>query len=529
MNFPHQPPLGFGKHGRPDASFFQQDAEDSAGNVLLDKWLGKLEQSNRITQSTGVLPAENWIGSNFYVDRPRDPISADVLPPGPVRLAEYQKRVLAEAFRRDGDGKLLYSTVLWSEPKKSGKTALAAAAGMYMADMSPAAHIYCLANDGKQSADRIFNAMSRCIILHQQQGGRFHDLSIVWSPPKIRMPNGTEIEAIPCDAEGEAGSEPLMTIWSEMWGYAAEYKQRLWTEMTIPPTLYGYAMRWVESYAGYEDESVTLWQLYDTGVNHGRQLWPDLPVFVNDAARQLTFWSEVPRQPWQSNEYYAAEALALTPNEFARIHRNQWVTSTSALFDDISTWDKCAEPKIAIPLKPGDMTPVVVALDASVSNDCSALYIVSRHPEDKWDADIRRVVERGWRVWYPKKGEKMDYSTTLEPAIRQVAEELNVYKFVYDPYQLHKLCTDLRVAGVGAFQEFNQMGRRLRADKQLYDMVINRQFIHSGSLEVRQHIMNAAAKAEGKSLRIIKKSTSRPVDLVITASMAADEMLRLNV
>lgn len=474
---------------------------------------------------------DDWLDENYLVDRPRNMQNAAILPAGNIQLADYQRKVLKEALSRNSDGKLNYSTIVWSEPKKSGKTAIAAGVALYMAEHSTASHIYCLANDGKQSKDRIFQAMARCMQLHQIHGGIYKTNKVVWNPPTIRFANGSKVEAIPCDAAGEAGAEPLMTVWSEMWGYAQQHKERLWSEMTIPPTLYGYAMRWIESYAGYEDESTILWNLYDAGVNQGRRHpgFPDLPVWINDRSRQLTFWSEEHRMPWQTQEYYDNEAVLLLPNEFLRIHKNQWVTSTTSLFDDIHYWDRCANPDIAKALLPGDNTPMVVAIDASVSGDCSAIIGVTRHPDDGWDDPVRRVVERYIGVWYPPKGGKLNYTYTLEPAIKKLADDYNIYKFVYDPYQLHKMCTDLRIDGVGAFQEFSQHGRRLAADKQLYDMIIHRQYIHSGAGVTRQHAMNTAAKTEGRHIRFIKKSGGRPIDLMVAASMCADEILRLNV
>lgn len=485
-----------------------------------------------IKEDIGPVSIDQWLEDNYYVDRPRDMTNAAILPPGPIRLADYQKRVIREAMRRDGDGKYIYSTVLWSEPKKSGKTAIAGGIALNIANRVPAARIYCLANDGKQSKDRIFDAISRNIKLHKRHGGLFENCrDPIYSPPMIRLPNEAIIEAIPCDAAGEAGGEPTLTVWSEMWGFQQKHKERLWTEMTIPPTLYGYAMRWVESYAGYEDESTTLRTLYNVGVEGGERHpdFPDLPVYVNHAAHQLSFWSEEPRMPWQTEDYYAAEALMLTPNEFSRIHRNQWVVAVTSLFQDDSFWNKCMDRKAARPLEDGDMTPMVVAIDAAVSGDCCAIVGVSRHPDDKWDAETRRVIERYVGVWYPPKGGKINYTYTIQPAIKMLAENYNVYAFVYDPYQLHKMCTDLRVEGVGNFQEFSQHGRRLAADKQFYDMVVHRQYIHSGHPVTLEHIRNTAQKPEGRHLRFIKKANNRPIDLTVAASMSVDECLRLNI
>jgi len=502
-----------------------------ASDLLLN-WADVLESqdTNVLGQDTSVDPVD-WLEENYYVDRPRDPVTADILPPGPIILADYQKRVIREALSRESNGLLKYSTILWSEPKKSGKTAIAAGIGMYMGGANSAIHIYCLANDGKQSADRIFTAMARCVDLHIIKSGPLANYHKIWSPPQLRLPNSTIIEAIPCDAAGEAGAEPFLTIWSEMWGYRQAAKERLWTEMTIPPTLYGYAMRWVESYAGYEDESLTLWNLYESGVENGERLWDDLPVYVNHRARQLTFWSEKHRQPWQTPEYYAAEAELLTPNEFNRIHNNRWVSTTTALFDDIILWDKCEDAQVAKLPPIGSDVPLVIGLDASVSGDCTALSVVRRHPEDDYDAQVRRVVICKVHVWKPPTGGQINYTFTLEPKLRYYCENYNVVKVVYDPYQLHKMCTDMRMEGLAPFQEFSQSGRRLKSDKQFFDMVVHRQLFHDGDETLRQHVQNSASTASvnGKStnMRIMKKIASKPVDATIASAMAIHECLRL--
>lgn len=521
--------------GMGDTAEFMS-AESFAGkkpsiiSQLANDWAAKL--SHRTDQDDyHLLTPDQWIAKHFLVDRPRDPITAAVFEPGPIIPADYQRRILRAALERDADGKFKYSTIVWSEPKKSGKTTLAAAVTLWMAQNTKSSHIYCLANDGKQSQDRIFRAMDSCIKLHQVHGGIFEGVKPIWAPPSFKLKNGTIVEAIPCDAAGEAGSEPLMTVWSELWGFRQEAKERLWTEMTIPPTLYGYALRWVESYAGYEDESTVLWNLYDTGVNKGSrhpQLM-DLPVYINGS--QFTFWSHEPRMPWQTPEYYADEARLMLPNEFERIHRNRWVSATSSLFDNMVTWDRCMDDNAAGPLPSGDATPMVLAVDAGVSGDACAIVGVTRHPEDSWDAAFRRVVVRHVSVYYPPTGGKINYSETIEPEIRLLCEMYNVFKVVYDPYQLHKMCTDLGTDGVAAFEEFDQTRRRSRSDKALYDMIIMRQLKHNGDPELRKHMQNCAVRSEGSSgtLRLTKKAAGRPIDLAVALSMATDEVLRLNV
>jgi len=452
-----------------------------------------------------------WAERHFYIEDRSHPETAQPLGPGPILLAEHQRRIIRAALERDGEGRFRWTTVVYSAPKKSGKTRIAAMVAAWLAQTAGRyAEIYCLANDGKQSADRVLAAVKKAN----------------WRDKMTRMdlPNGSFIEAIPVDPTGEAGANPTATFWSEMWGFRLTAKERLWSEFTIPPTRQGRAIRWVESYAGFVGESPVLEQLYDQGVNEGYRHpdFPDLPVYVNDRARLFCYWDHEARMPWQNREYYESEAALLTESEFQRIHRNQWVTSESEAIP-IQSWDRCKDPTLPPLIHPS--TPVILGADAGVSGDCTALVAVTRHPRNNEIVAIRNV-----RVWEPPTGGKMDYSTTIESSIREWCATHNVVCVTYDPYQLHKMATDLRKEGLTWFAEFSQGKDRLVADKQFYDLVMSRRIAHDGDPTMREHVQNAAAKAQTdmRHLRFVKKAPSLKIDALVAASMAAHLCLRLN-
>ena len=457
-----------------------------------------------------------WAERHFYIEDRSDPETAQPLGPGPIALADHQRRIVRAALERDGSGRFRWTTVVYSAPKKSGKTRIAAMVAAWLAQTSGQyAEVYCLANDGKQSADRVLAAIKKANDL----GG------LGWRDKMTRvdLPNGSFIEAIPVDPTGEAGANPTATFWSEMWGFRLTAKERLWSEFTIPPTRQGRAIRWVESYAGFTGESPVLEQLYEQGVKEGKPHpdLPGLPVYVNERARLFCYWDHEPRMAWQTPEYYEAEAALLTESEFRRIHRNEWVTSETEAIP-IENWDRCRDPQLP-PL--GPQAPVILGLDAAVSGDCTALVAVSRHPRNH-----QLVAVRGVQVWEPPTGGKMDYSATLEKAVRHWCQNYNVVCVTYDPYQLHKMATDLRKEGLGWFLEFSQGQQRLVADKQFYDLVMARKLAHDGNPTLRQHVQNAAAKIQGdaRHLRFVKKADRLKIDALVAASMAAFQCLRLN-
>src|SRR5262249_3078276 len=83
----------------------------------------------------------------------------------PLVLNPAQRAFLSRAFRRGQNGRLLFPELLFSAPKKSGKTATAAMAVLYAVLVLGGRHAegYCVANDWEQSQSRVFQAIRRII------------------------------------------------------------------------------------------------------------------------------------------------------------------------------------------------------------------------------------------------------------------------------------------------------------------------------------------------------------------------------
>lgn len=429
----------------------------------------------------------------------------------------YQKAVLREATRRGEDGKLVYSTVVWSDIKKSIKSCIAAAVGLWRGFALDWGSVIIVANDLKQADSRVGFYMRRAIELN----GKMKALSQIRNY-MISLPNRTNIESVSIDPTGEAGSNADMIIFSELWGAHQEAQKRMWTEMTLPPGKFGYSQRWVETYAGYSGESPLLEQLYETGHHQGRMLdlgIPGLEVFANDAARLLVMWNTVPRCSWQTPDYYAQEASILPANEFQRVHRNQWVTSLQT-FVPPEWWEACiASEKNPIP-RLEEREQMVFGIDAGVSSDCFAIVGVSRRND--------HVYVRYAKAWFPPPGGKINFAEP-EAEIRKLAEQYDVVEWAYDEYQLHDLSGRLSKEGIGWFRPFSQARERLVGDKNLQDLIREKRLVHNGDALLTEHIRNANAKLEGEKLRLVKRSELLKIDLAVALAMASAEAIRLNI
>ena len=181
---------------------------------------------------------------------------------------------------------------------------------------------------------------------------------------------------------------------------------------------------------------------------------------------------------------------------------------------------------------PGKNEPMVLAADAAVGrisgySDCFGLVGVTRHPDPKYSAN--QLFVRYVRKWQAKPGHKINFDEPRKE-IRKLCEEFSIVMLAYDRHQLHDMMTTLASENIVWTFDFAQAGRRLEADRQLQDLILEKRLWHDGNDELREHIDNADKKLtdDGRKLRIVKREDALKIDLAVCLSMASYECLRLN-
>ncbi len=396
------------------------------------------------------LDVVDWGEAKFYIPETRSPIrflihQAAVLRYALRRLTPDDSRIRQFPSLTVRQGYFPFRTVLWSTPKKRGKSTVAAVVGRYVAEtQSRFGEVYHCGHDLEQAKERSFKFISDSVRMTPgcvQRGGDWV-LPEQWIAQKTRqecVSSGTIIKAVSTDARGEAGANPDLTIWTELWTFIQSDDILFWQEMKPVPAKPD-SMRWVETYAGFENESTLLYELYERG-KAGTQLTagqlseatgapldafaetegdPDalVPVWVNEGAGLLMYWDSglaarrlLPHEdPEIAAAYYREEEQQNTPAEYRRHHLNEWVGAESD-FIPMPLWDICSEPWDAVaqtglpPFLPGDPTQAVLAADAATTGDCFGLLIVTRHPQRHDDVAVRAL-----RKWDPKEeGGIIDY------------------------------------------------------------------------------------------------------------------------
>ncbi|MGH2358946.1 MAG: hypothetical protein ACRDGM_00145 [bacterium] len=449
---------------------------------------------------------------------PRDPIAfiEDLVKRDelgrPFHLLPHQREILGLAFRFDQDGRLLYHTIIYSCPKKSGKTTLNALVVLWWAYTQEAPNeILILANDLEQAQGRVFKTVVGLV----QQNPELARCAEIQSRQVI-LTNGTTITAISSDYAGAAGSNHGLTSWDELWGYTSESSRRLWEELTPVPTRKN-SIRFITTYAGWENESDLLLDLYKRGVGvdehpqgQGERLHPDLPIYCNREARLFCYWDHEPRMPWQTADYYASQRINLRAGTFLRLHENRWASAAS-IFITPEMWDPCVDQSLSPPL-PTKEHPLFVGVDVGIKHDNAAVVAVWR--------DGAKLVLARHHIWKPSATEPLDLEATVEQYLRDLHDRYRVREILCDPFQFHRSITTLKAAGL-PIREFPQTTANTTLMGQtLFELLDGKNLRFYPAEDLRAQALNTVAVESSRGWRIAKEKASKKIDAIVALSMA---------
>ena len=432
----------------------------------------------------------------------------------PIKLTDLQQQILRHCFTTKSDGKMPYQTIVYSCPKKSGKSTLGALVALWWAlTQEPPNEIFIAANDLDQAQGRVYKAITNSI----RHNPHLRDVVTI-SNRKTSFSTGTVIEALPADFKGAAGSNHGLTIWDEAWAYTSEASRRLWDELTPVPTRNN-SVRLCVTYAGFPSESELLWQLHQRSMS-GTPV-PTLTHLDNGdgepACRStnglFSYWDHVGRMSWQTPEYLSAQKNSLRANAYLRLHENRW-TEGNESFINLDWWDNCINYDIT-PLLPNKEESIVIGVDASTKGDSSAVVAC------QYDADEGKVRICRHRVWQPSKAQPLNIDATIGDYIRQLKRDYNVISVHYDPYQMHDLATRLISEGLDMVEFPQSVSRLTQLGQNLYELIKHGNLITYPSDELRKHISHAVAIESSRGWRLAKTKRGHKIDLSIALGMAA--------
>lgn len=474
-----------------------------------------------------------WIDTKgFWVRDTWDEKKKKMKGMGKMHLFADQRRVLEEALAQDEEGNLKYETVLYSSIKKSGKTALGSAVGCWYAEEAQdGTEIYVIANtleagEGRLMRDIKYHFEQRMlegVYSDQHQNANYCKITQY----RIDFANGTFIQALGQSYKSVAGSRHSLTLWDELWGSTSELDRRVWDEMVPIPTVTN-SLRFISTYAGFENESDLLWEMYLRGVGtdeneqgRGKKIpgMEDLPCWEN--GKLFTYWNHDPIMPWQTPQYYEEQMASERPSAFLRLHMNQWVTSQESFLpvEWVDYASKAFEANAEIWVDhPFRYWPVTIAIDAGIKQDCTAMVVVG------YDSKRAKVGLVTHTIWTPNVGDQIDLDN-VEKRLLELYNKFTVASIVYDPTHLMQMMYRLKNIGLPVKPFEQTVNSMTSASQLLFDLFKNRNLEMYPLDDLRRHIQMAVAETTARGFRIVKNKVNKRhhIDGAIALAMACYE------
>jgi phage terminase large subunit-like protein len=420
-------------------------------------------------------------------------------------LYPEQERFFREALTLAPDGRLPYAELLFSGPKKAGKTAGAAMAMLYVIVCigGPYAEGYCVANDFEQASSRVFQAITRII-----QASPLLRHTAKFTNNKIEFQStGSTITAIASDYAGAAGANPTITCFDELWAYTSERSQRLWDEMVPVPTR-KVSVRLTATYASFEGKSNLLEGLYKRATA-GELIGPDL----YRAGGMLAYWTHTCLAPWQTAEWREQMREQLRPNAYLRLIENRWVSSEST-FVDMAWWDACVDAAQR-PVVADRNLAVWIGVDASVKRDSTEIVACT------FDAKLNKVVLVWHRIFQPSPNDPLDFEATIESTLIELNDRFDVREIRFDPYQLVAVAQRLRGNNLPMIEFPQSVPNLTESSTNLYELIKGHNLAVYTDAGIRLAVSRAIAMETSRGWRIAKEKQSHKIDVVVALAMAA--------
>jgi phage terminase large subunit-like protein len=421
------------------------------------------------------------------------------------QLTEAERVFLEHAFELTPNGRLKYPELIFSGPKKSGKTGFAAMILIFVvrAVGGRYAEGFCVANSADQASLRVFQAAARIVEASPMLAA---DARVTSNSITFGLTGGT-ISAIPSDYSTAAGANPTISVFDELWGYTSERDHRLWDEMVPPPTRQ-LACRLTVTYAGFEGESELLEGLYKRGIA-GQQIAPDLYA----AGGLLMYWSNSFSAPWQTEQWREQMREQLRPNAYLRLIENRWV-STESDFVDTAWWDGCVDPA-ARPNLGDRQLPVWVGVDASVKRDSTAIVVTA------YDRALKKVRLILHRIFQPTPDDPLDFEDTIENMVASLSRCFQLREVKYDPYQMQASAQRLLAQRIPMVEFPQTMGNLTEASSNLYELVKFGNLVLYPDAAMRLAVQRSVAIESPRGWRIAKEKASHKIDVIVALAQAA--------
>jgi len=439
----------------------------------------------------------------------------------PLVLRDWQKRLVEHLFAWDEDG-LRSRVSLVGMPRKSGKSALGSAIGLYSLILGPkGAEVYSVAAE-KEQARIVFQDAKRTV----EASPELSAITKLYRDA-IELPAFNSVyRVLSAESVTKEGLSPTTVIFDELhaqpdrelfdvFSLAMGARGKLSTLIAITTagvrsdrhgkdsiafSLYNYGKRVA---MGEEKDDTFFMAWWESEGDHRLpETWREANPGFGDLNAESDFESAIRR----------------TPEAEFRIKRcNQWVSSVETWLP-VGSWDECAgevtltsEDEIVLGFDGsynGDASVIVGAVVPKVEGDPVKVFLVKA-----WEKDLEHDPD-DWRV---DIGE-------VEQTVMNFCQKHTVREIACDPFRWQRSMEVLEGKGLPVVSFPQSPQRMIKACARFYDAVAEKKLVHDADPLLARHIGNTAVKLTPAGPHIKKENPNSPrkIDAAVAAILAHD-------
>ncbi len=419
----------------------------------------------------------------------------------PIVLENFQKeKILKPLFYGDRP----YTMALLGEPKKSGKSCLASGIAewyLFTQGIRPGENVEILicASDKEQGTWTVYNKLKEAIRMNRKML-----MQCDISADKIEIPHKSSVVRVLATDVSGAGQNADLVIFDELYLYRYEGMRDFFEVMTTVPTKPN-PLILVVTTAGYEEDTDDLlYSLYLKGMDLKTK--PD-PTFY--------FWwddgPEANRMPWQTKKYLDQQRGRLREATFLRFHYNIW-SSNKEIFISKKDVEACIDLTLR-PALPDKKLRIIASVDVGLKHDSTGITAVTR--------ELNKIRLVNVKKFQGRPGREIDLEEQVEAHVKKLNDDFNLVEVRYDPYQFKRSAQTLEKEGIKMVEFPQTLDRLTSMSQNLYDLIKGKNLILFNDYELKKHLLNAQAKESTRGWRIVKRETSKKIDLAISLAMSA--------
>ena len=440
----------------------------------------------------------------------------------PLRLRDWQRSLLIEAFAADGDG-FKHRVNLVGVPRKNGKSALASGIALWSLLTGPkGGEVYSCAAD-KDQARIVFGEAKKML----ESDRDLAEMAKIYRDA-IEIPGtGSVYRVLSAEAFTKEGLSPTMVIFDEL---HAQPDRELFDVMQLAQGARGnLATMFCITTAGQKSDKTGMdsiaYSLYQYGQKVSRGEVEDPSFFMAWWEAEADSDYKDP-QTWQDanpgfgdiNDAtdFASTVLRTPEAEFRTKRCNQWVSSNLTWLPS-GKWEELEAERV---ITPDD--EIIIGFDGSFSGDASVLVGCTIEKDDTpphlflikaWEKQPDD--DNSWRVNITDVENEIVAFCQNFPKVREIA---------CDPYRWQRTMAFLEEERGLPIVEFpsTSAARMVKATARFFDGVMEAKFTQSGDPLLARHLDNCALKIDNLGPRIVKenRNSNRKIDAAVAAVIA---------